>query len=131
MAEKNNIGTIGWIDLTVPDATEMRDFYTKVVGWKHSSVSMGAYDDFCMIPHSSESPVSGICYARGANKNLPPQWIIYIVVENLESALADVKSLGGELLTEVKTIPGQGSYCVIKDPAGAVSALYQEEKKTA
>ena len=127
MAEQSKIGTVGWIDLTVPDATAIRDFYQKVVGWKHAPVSMGEYDDFCMIPQNSEDPVSGICYAKGANKDLPPSWIIYIVVENLEASLKDVKTLGGEMLSEVKKIPGQGQYCIIKDPAGAVSALYQQE----
>ncbi len=127
MSEKNNIGTVGWIDLTVPDATAVRDFYKTVVGWNHSDVSMGEYSDFCMIPPSSENPVSGICYARGNNKDLPPVWMIYIVVEDLEKSLASVKELGGELTSEIKTIAGQGKYCIIKDPAGAISALYQEE----
>ncbi len=127
MAEKSNIGTVGWIDLTVPDATAVRDFYSKVVGWKHSPVSMGEYDDFCMLPPSSENPVTGICYARGNNKDLPPVWMIYIVVEDLEKSLASVKELGGELTSEIKVISGQGKYCIIKDPAGAISALYQEE----
>lgn len=127
MAEKSNIGTVGWIDLTVSDATEVRDFYQKVVGWTNSPISMGEYDDFCMIPPDSESPVSGICYARGNNKDLPPVWMIYIVVADLEKSLEQVKELGGELFSEVKTIAGQGKYCIIKDPAGAMSALYEEE----
>jgi catechol-2,3-dioxygenase len=28
------VGTIGWVDLTVPNADEVRDFYMEVVGWK-------------------------------------------------------------------------------------------------
>ena len=27
------VGTIGWTDLTVPDADGLRDFYSAVVGW--------------------------------------------------------------------------------------------------
>lgn len=30
----DNIGKIGWIDMTVDDASGLRDFYQKVVGWK-------------------------------------------------------------------------------------------------
>ncbi len=29
----DNIGKIGWIDMTVDDATGLRDFYQKVIGW--------------------------------------------------------------------------------------------------
>jgi len=43
-------GQIGWIDLTVPDATALRDFYQGVTGWTPSSVDMGGYQDFCMHP---------------------------------------------------------------------------------
>jgi predicted enzyme related to lactoylglutathione lyase len=30
----DNIGKIGWIDMTVDDANSLRDFYKDVVGWK-------------------------------------------------------------------------------------------------
>ena len=129
MSEKSNIGTIGWIDLTVPDAVVVREFYQKVVGWDSAPISMGEYDDFCMLPKESDDPVCGVCHAKGSNKEIPPQWMIYIVVEELEKSLQEVKSSGGELVSDIKTITGQGSFCIIKDPAGAMSALYQEEKK--
>ena len=29
----DNIGKIGWIDMTVDDASGLRDFYQQVVGW--------------------------------------------------------------------------------------------------
>ena len=30
MSEEPKIGTVGWIDLTVPDAGALRDFYAEV-----------------------------------------------------------------------------------------------------
>ena len=33
----NEIGKIGWIDITVDDAEGLRDFYAKVTGWKAES----------------------------------------------------------------------------------------------
>jgi len=30
---RGSVGRIGWLDLTVPDAPEVRDFYRQVVGW--------------------------------------------------------------------------------------------------
>ena len=41
-------GKIGWIDMTVDDATSVRDFYKSVVGWGHEDVSMGDYADFLL-----------------------------------------------------------------------------------
>ena len=48
MSDKKQPGTIGWIDLTVKNATAVRDFYAQVTGWNHSSIDMGGYEDFCM-----------------------------------------------------------------------------------
>jgi len=33
MSDTNQVGKIGWIDITVDDATGLRDFYKEVVGW--------------------------------------------------------------------------------------------------
>ena len=41
-------GSVGWFDLTVPDAEKVRDFYGQVVGWDSEATDMGDYEDFCM-----------------------------------------------------------------------------------
>jgi hypothetical protein len=62
---KSKVGTIGWVDLTVDDAVGVRDFYSRVVGWKSEPVSMGDYDDYSVIPPESDAPVAGICRPSG------------------------------------------------------------------
>ena len=79
------IGSLGWIDLTDDDAEGLRDFYAQVVGWKPATVEMAGYCDFTMIEPETLEPAAGICHARGANAGLPPQWLIYIVVEDIRS----------------------------------------------
>jgi uncharacterized protein len=117
-------GSIGWVDLTVPDAAHIRDFYAKVTGWEPQSVEMGGYKDFTMIAPTGDA-VAGICHARGVNAGLPAQWLVYIVVENLDASLEHVLTLGGKVLALPRGSPGQGRICVIQDPAGAVAALYE------
>ena len=53
---KAEIGKIGWTDLTVDNADEIRDFYTAVVGWKSSSVDMGEYSDYSMVTPDAGEP---------------------------------------------------------------------------
>lgn len=124
--EKPEIGSITWFDLTVPNAEEVRDFYSKVVGWKSSPVSMGEYDDFAMIAPGSEKVASGICYKRGTNKDLPSQWLIYITVADLDKSLEECRSNGGKVLGKIKNMGESARYCVIEDPAGAVCVLFQQ-----
>jgi predicted enzyme related to lactoylglutathione lyase len=118
------IGSIGWFDLTVPNAALIRDFYQAVAGWTAQEVDMGGYSDYSMNPPGSDQPVAGICHARGVNANLPPQWLIYITVNDLDASISRCVERGGKVLVGPKTMGGHGCYCVIQDPAGAVAALF-------
>lgn len=127
MDAKPKFGTIGWIDLTVPDAVKVRDFYASVVGWKTSEVPMGDYSDYCMHPAEGSDPIAGVCHARGANEGLPAQWLLYVSVPNLVESLGHVEQLGGKILRPAKKVGGYGSIAVIQDPAGAVLALIEPQ----
>ena len=129
MSEEKLTGTIGWTDLTAPNADEVRDFYQSVVGWSASEVSMGDYSDYSMIPAGETEPVAGVCHAKGVNADLPAQWLIYIYVDNLERSMADCDENGGKVIFGPKGLAG-GRYCVIQDPAGAVCGLYEPGKKS-
>ncbi|MCX6169624.1 MAG: VOC family protein [Ignavibacteriales bacterium] len=123
--KKPEIGSIGWTDLTIVNAEEIGNFYSKVVGWKSQPLSMGTYDDYVMNTPETGSSVAGVCHARGTNVGLPAQWLIYITVANIEESISVCKNLGGKILAEPKYYAEMGKYCVIQDPAGAVCALFE------
>ena len=124
MSTTPKMGTIGWIDLTVPDADAIRDFYSAVTGWSPSPVPMGGYDDYAMTAAGTGEPAAGICHARGANAGLPAHWLVYITVPDVDAAAAACRERGGDVLIAPKDVGGYGRYCVIRDPAGAVAALF-------
>ena len=123
-ATKPQVGTVGWMDLTVENAQDVRDFYGEVVGWSASDIDMGGYSDFCMNTPGAGTTVAGICHARGTNAGLPAQWLMYITVEDLDASVDRVEALGGKVIAGPKDMGAQGRYCIIEDPAGAVAALY-------
>lgn len=131
MAEetKPETGSIGWIDLTINEATSVRDFYQAVVGWKAQGLEMsdagGKYEDFVMMAPGSGKPISGVCHRRGGNKDIPSGWLIYIIVEDLEASLKKCVEMGGRVLTPTKSYGEQGKYAFITDPSGATCALFQ------
>jgi uncharacterized protein len=118
-------GEIGWIDLTVPDAAAVVEFYREVTGWSTSPVDMGGFSDYCMIPAGKDAPVAGICHARGGNADFPPVWLVYITVADVDESVRRCLDRGGKLRLPVKTMTGHGRYCVIEDPAGAIAALFE------
>jgi predicted enzyme related to lactoylglutathione lyase len=124
--KNNDIGSIAWFDLSVNDAECVQDFYSSVVGWKANPVNMGGYNDYSMQQPDSGKDVAGVCHAKGVNADLPAQWMMYIKVANLSESLQQVKEKGGEQLTKVKQLSSTSEYAVIKDPAGAVCAIYVE-----
>lgn len=125
MSEQYAAGTIGWLDLTVADAAKVRQFYENVIGWSSSGVDMGGYEDFTMLASDGETPVAGVCHSRGANADIPPYWIPYFIVEDLDQGIQSVNSGGGAIVSGPRTAGSTGRYCIIRDPAGAYAALFQ------
>lgn len=117
-------GSIGWCDLTVADASALKGFYEAVAGWSSEGHDMGGeYEDFVM-KDSTGAPVGGLCHARGVNEGVPAQWLLYVVVEDLDAQVAEAESRGGAVVVP-KRSAGGGSMAVLRDPAGALFALYQ------
>ena len=118
--------TISWADLTVPDVEPLRDFYARVTGLTPSPVDMGGYSDFCLLDAGGEA-IAGVCHARGSNAGLPPVWLIYITVPDLDDSMRAVQELGGAIIAGPHKMGESARYCVIRDPAGAFSALYEKK----
>lgn len=115
-------GSILWRDLTVADVEPVKRFYEGVAGWRLTEHPMGGYSDYNVYPGGSEECIAGICHARGANANIPPQWLMYISVPDVNAAAKKAVELGGRVIDGPRSM-GNHTFCVVKDPAGAVVAL--------
>lgn len=129
METEKTIGAITWIDLTIQEGERVRDFYADVIGWKTMDVSMGDYNDYCMLSPDDDVVRSGVCHQRGENKDLPPAWIMYVNVADLDASLEAVKRSGGEMIGEIRKMGEKARYCIIKDPAGAYLGLFDHGDK--
>jgi predicted enzyme related to lactoylglutathione lyase len=121
-----NMGRIAWVDLTVPDAPAIRDFYRQVVGWSVQDVEMEddgeRYADYAMSCEDGTS-AAGVCHARGKNQGLPAVWIIYLPVGDLAESLRRVEEEGGKIVKANKGGDGAYTHAVIQDPVGVCLAL--------
>ena len=119
------VGTIAWVDLTIDNAPELRDFYKGVIGWKSEDVPMDGYADYNMISPATGMPAAGICHHRSVNGDLPPYWLMYVIVDNLDRSVDACRKGGGSVITGPKVMGEQGRFAVIHDPAGAPIALFE------
>ena len=116
------------------------DFFKRVAGGTHNPVPVGDHEDYAdHAPGGSEpfagtcrwnlslEPVAGTCHQRG----VPPQWLIHIQGADLQQSVQCCSELGGEVICPVGDIGSYGMMCVIKEPAGAVTALIQTKESTA
>ncbi|RAW02856.1 VOC family protein [Pseudochryseolinea flava] len=123
--KKYNVGAIVSADITVPNAGELKDFYTQVIGWTPGELKMGeqqSYVDYIM-KDSAGSWVAGVCHAQGGNMGIPPQWIVYINVDSVKDSVEKCKRLGGKIIKEVFDANGNHVYAMLQDPVGAVIAV--------
>lgn len=123
----SKIGHIGWMDLTVKNAEEISSFYSAVVGWTPKAHSADEYYDLDMT--FDNEVIAGICHALGVNANLPPVWLPYINVKEVEKCIEKCQSLGGSIVHGPRMM-GSYLFCVIRDPAGAFMALIEERKSS-
>lgn len=124
--KKISKGAIISADLTVENAERIRDFYQAVIGWSVEEMPLKdgdeAYSDYVM-KDADGNWVGGVCHHRGANKGIPPQWIVYITVQDIAASMQRCLDLGGTVVKESRNQAGECQYVIIRDPAGAVLGL--------
>lgn len=125
MSDKKT-GRVAWMDLTIDDATTVSKFYNKVIGWDVQGMDMGGYEDYLMNDPATGETLAGVCHAKGVNAKIPPTWMMYVGVENLDHSLEAVKAEGGKVLGDKRGDGKGGYYCLIQDPAGAYLTLWEE-----
>lgn len=116
------VGDIVWQELTVANADKLRDFYREVVGWEIVSRDADGYQDYEVTAPGSGEHVASIAHARGEKTNIPPQWLLYVKVADVDASAEQCAAQGGEVIDGPRTM-ADGRICVIMDPAGAVMAL--------
>lgn len=119
-------GTINWTDLTTANAEEVKEFYKNVIGWTDQAIPMidgdDEYNDFVMM-HGENGAAGGICHSRGTNLGIPPQWIPYISVNEIDKRKNLAIENGAEVLKEQIDKNGSLYFVIMKDPSGAFFAM--------
>lgn len=119
-------GTFVWNELVTADTEGCKRFYGALVGWQAHEVAVAMPEGtitYTLFKRDGRE-VAGMMKMEGpAWTGIPPHWMAYIEVEDVDAAVARVAALGGTVCVPPTDIPEVGRFSVIKDPAGATVSL--------
>ncbi|MBN1209188.1 MAG: VOC family protein [Myxococcaceae bacterium] len=123
-------GFIGWHELNTTDYQAAWKFYSELFGWKNtSSMDMGPeLGAYWMFGTSAEQAMGGMSNAARQFK-MPPHWMYYVTVDDLDAAVERVKKNGGKIINGPMEVPGGDRIVQCMDPQGAAFSLFAVGKK--
>lgn len=114
---------IGHIELTTSDPGKAKEFYGKLFGWSFEEYPMSDGGTYAMF-RPSEGPPGGVMKSP---PGVPTAWTTYVIVDDVNRATEEARSLGASVMREVTPIPGYGAFSIIADPTGGVFGLFSGE----
>lgn len=115
----NAPGALVWNELASPDLDASATFYSRLFGWETAPFE-GSPEPYLSIKNGGANN-GGI--RPLTPPGVPPHWLVYFGVNEIDAALSQVRDLGGSTLAGPIDIQ-MAKIAVIQDPQGAVLALY-------
>jgi predicted enzyme related to lactoylglutathione lyase len=116
-------GEFCWNELMTSDSVAGFKFYSELFGWKilHEMEMgpMGTYRIFGV----GDRQLGGMMTSP-KDAPMPPMWIYYAEVPDLDGALARAKKMGAKVMNGPMDVPGGGRIAQLVDPQGAVFAIH-------
>lgn len=120
-------GEFCWNELMTSDTQKAAKFYTELFGWVGQEHKMNdmAYTLF----KNGDKDVGGMMQIPADQPGqIPPHWMAYIAVDDLDAMVAKAKALGATIRIASHQVEDFGRFAIIQDPTGAGIALWQSLK---
>lgn len=114
-----------WHELHATDDQAALAFYESMFGLSHDTMPAG--EETYYVLKSNDVARGGL--VRNPGGAGPSLWLPYVLVENVDATAAKAEALGAEVTTAPEDIPGIGRYAVLRDPQGALLAVFLPEKQ--
>ena len=108
------------VELHTKDMAKARPFYERLFGWELKDMPMPGGGSYTLIGVGE-----GVGGGMMSDATAPPHWLAYVGVDDVRAKTQQAKSLGATVLQDVMDVGEYGTMSVIRDPSGAVLALWQ------
>ena len=119
-------GTFCWVELATTNGQAAKTFYTQLFGWDYVDNPVGPDMIYTMLKLNGKDV--GALYQMPSEmraQGIPPNWLNYVSVTSADETAEKVKAAGATLLKDPFDVFTVGRMAVVKDPTGAVFALWQ------
>ena len=121
---KHKPGAFCWIELSTNDQAAAKKFYTSLFNWAVEDSPIGPDDYYSMFQLEGKN-IGAAFTLRKEQEGVPPNWGIYIAVENTDSSAARAAQLGGKTCAPPFDVMEHGRMAVLQDPTGATFSIWQ------
>lgn len=127
--EKHAPGAFCWIELATTDQAAAKGFYSKIFGWSSQDFPIGPNEVYTIFQVEGRDAAAGSTLRPEQRAHrVPPQWNLYVAVENADASAARATELGGTVLAPPFDVFDSGRMAVVQDPTGASISLWQPYK---
>ena len=109
---KDETGAIMWTELLTNAAEDATKFYSDLLGM--SSSKMPGPVDYTMLKVGG-TDVAGVMAITDEMGPVPPHWMVYFGIDDVDNAASKVESLGGSIMVPPTDIPDIGRFAGLKD----------------
>lgn len=122
-------GTFCWVELGTSDGAAAKNFYTQLFGWDYEDNPMGPDSVYTLLKLDGKD-VGGLYQLMPdmVAQGIPPHWLSYVSVTSADESAEQVKSEGATIMNGPFDVATIGRMAVVKDPTGAVFALWQAKE---
>src|SRR5262245_30257874 len=99
-----------WHDLNTKDVEGWKRFYGEIFNWKFDASDNGPY----LHIQAGDQMIGGI-RQMGADEPQPPNWLGYIVVDDVAAAVAKITAASGKVYVPTTTLDNVGTFAVTAD----------------
>lgn len=116
-------GALCWTELSARDPERAADFYGALFGWEacETETPGSPYTTFSL----GGTDVGGMVHMNEEWGDMPPAWMPYFGIADLDDAMARIPQLGGEVAFGPMEAKDVGRFAVVQDPQGAFLSIIQ------
>jgi predicted enzyme related to lactoylglutathione lyase len=128
--KKSKVGatpaSIVWFEIPADDLKRAKAFYSKLFGWKMNPFP-GPHEYWHIDTGGADASPDGGLIKR---QNEGHRGITnYVLVPNVNRAVAKVQKLGGTICVPKTPVPEMGFFAICQDPEGNVFAVWEKTEK--